>query len=268
MQQQKPYAVVVLVLGLALGVLRAVDLLFWSDAAGFALVGPYWLRLAVWAAALLLPYLAGRAATAQPAALRDRCPLLGGAMLLTAVPLVGAGLAAAGALGVTAWGLTAWLDILFPLVAGLWLLYYGVRAFGGYGIHRAALGHALPGLALPLYFGWQLIYALEIKPAAMQRLPNSLQVLAAAAALLFAAALLKVFLTPGNPCGNTLFSAGSGCYLLCTCVGLPQTVVGLVRGQLGLAAACAGFAAAAFGLCGLLCAFAAMGPDADSAEEK
>lgn len=264
MQQRKPYAMVVLAAGLLLGALRLADLIFWCDAAGFALAGPYWLRLAVGLAALALPYLLGRAATAQPAALRDKCPPLGAAMLVTALPLVAAGLLSAGLLGLVYPALLGWVNLLFPLGAGLWLLYYGVRAFGGYGIDRGTLGHALPGLALPLFFGWRLIYAFEIMPAAMQRLTTSLQVLCAAAALLFSTALLKVFLTPGNSCGNTLFGAGSGCFLLCTGAGLPQLVLGLLRGQLDLIDACTGLGFAAFGVCGLLCAFAAMGPDADA----
>ena len=46
--------------------------------------------------------------------------------------------------------------------------------------------------------------------------------------------LLKVFLVPGLPCGHTLFAAGTGAFLLCTGLELPQTVFEAARGMLVL----------------------------------
>lgn len=263
MRQNKPYALVVLLVGAVIAVAQTLDVLFGRDAAGFAVVGPYWARLTAWLLAMLLPYVMTDRVTAQPEALEDRCPPLGVAMLVTAAFWVAAGLAAAGRLGLDG-PLLGWTNLLLPLGAGLWLLYYGVRAFGGYSIRRGNLGSAYVGLILPLYVGWQLVYQFEVEPASMQRLSSSLQVLYTAAALLFAAALLKVFLTPGHPCGNTLFTAGSGCFLLCTAAGLPQTVVAILRGRLELTQALTALGFAALGVCGIICAFATMGPDADA----
>lgn len=261
MKNKRPRKGVVLAIGLLLAAARTADLLFFSEPiTGFAAAGSVWLRYIPWLAALFLPYAVSRRAAAQPLALQEKNPPLGVAMLLTAALLLAAGLTSV-PLALTYGAISAWLDSVAPVLAGLWLLVYGVRACMGFGMQRR-LHSAWFGAVLPLYFLWRLVWRFQFVPAALARLPATLRVLSAVAALLFAAVLLKIFLVPGLPCGHTLYAAGSAAFYLCAALELPQTVYDAAAGTLTVSALLTGLAFGAFGLCGLLCAWAACGPDA------
>lgn len=276
MKQKRPHRILLLLFGVALAVLHGADLRLWTDAStGFAESGPVWARYAVWLLALLLPYLPARRAAPQPAALSDTNLPLGICMVFSGVLLAASGLMTLP----TAWYVTqypylvtsyplfaAWADALTPLLGGLWLVVYGVRACLGFGLRRGRLGSALVGVFLPLCLLWRLVWRFQFVPASLQRMPCTLRVLSAIAALLFAVVLLKVFLVPGLPCGHTLFAAGSGCFLLCTCLELVQTMFEAFRGMLILPDLLTGMGIGLLGLCGLVCAWAACGEDA--AEEE
>ena len=265
MKPTRPHGVLLLLLGLALAGLHTADLMLWTDPyTGFAQQGPVWARYLVWGAALLLPYLPARRAAPQPAALADRCPALGACLLLAGGRLAaGAGVVLAALLptGAAALPASVWADAVLPLLAGLWLVWYGIRAFMGYGIRRERLGRPLLAVVLPLCALWRLVWRFQFVPASLARLPCTLRVLSAVAALLFAVVLLKVFLVPGFACGHTLYAAGAGCFLLCTGLELPQTLWEAAGGLLTLPDLLSGLGWAAFGVGGLVCAWAACGPD-------
>ena len=245
MKNKHPHAAVVLVLGLAMAGLHLADLLLWSEAdTGFAAAGSVWLRYIPWLAAFALPYLPARRAAAQPAGLQDTNKPLGVCMALAGAVLLASGVAA----GNTAryailypevlsgsypvWA--AWADLLLPIFAGAWLLNYAVRAFSGFGLQRQRLGSSLLAGAVPLVFLWRLIWRFQFAPASLCRMACTLRVLSAAAALLLAVVLIKIFLVPGLPCGHTLYAAGAGAFLLCTGLELPQTLFEAARGMLTL----------------------------------
>lgn len=273
MQNKRIYAVLVLLLGVALAAAHVADLILWMDAStGFALQGSVWVRYLPWLAALVLPYLPARKVAAQPAELADTNLPLGCCMLVAGALLLASGLltvptaqmiTAYPALYATTPVWTAWADVITPVLAGVWLLVYGWRALTGYGVQRQRLGWALPGLALPLAFLWRLVWRFQFVPASLGRIPCTLRVLSAVAALLFAVVLLKVFLTPGLPCGHTLFAAGAGCFFLCTCVEMPQTLFEACNGMLTIPDLLTGMAMGVFGLCGLACAWAAAGEETE-----
>ena len=272
MTQRRLHPGVLVAAGLLLAALHTADLLLWTDSyTGFAVAGPAWARFALWLAALGLPYLPARWSAAQPAALRDRNMPLGVAMMVTGLLLGGSGALALPTARFVARNpglvqgyppFAAVLDAALPLLAGLWLLVYGVRAMLGYGVQRQRLGGPLMAVVVPLCFLWRLVWRFQFVPAALYRLPCTLRVLSAVAALLFAVVLLKVFLVPGLSCGHTLFAAGAGCFLLCTGLELPQTIWEALNGMLVLPDLLAGLAFGALGVCGLLCAWAACGADA------
>ena len=276
MEAKRPHAGAVLLAGLALGAAHTADLLFWTDpATGFATAGPAGGRYAVWLAALLLPYLPARRAAAQPAALQDQNRPLGVCMLLAGVLLAAAGVLTLPAARAAAQQpellqgyppLVVWLDAVLPLLAGVWLAVYGVRACTGFGLARGRLAGALAAAVVPLCMLWRLVWRFQFVPASLARLPCTLRVLSAVAALLFAVVLLKPFATPGLPCGHTLYAAGSGCFLLCTGLELVQTLLEAARGMLAWPDLLAGLGIGALGLCGLVCAWAACGPDATDAD--
>lgn len=273
MQNKRFYATLVLLAGVVLGGLHVADLLQWMDVStGFALRGSVWARYLPWLAALALPYLPARRVAAQPVELADTNLPLGCCMLMTGALLLASGvlsvsaaqmISAYPALYETTPVWTAWADVVTPVLAGVWLLVYGWRALTGFGVRRQRLGSALPGLVLPLAFLWRLVWRFQFVPASLGRIPCTLRVLSAVAALLFAVVLLKVFLTPGLPCGHTLFAAGTGCFLLCTCAELPQTLFEACSGMLAIPDLLTGLAIGIFGLCGLACAWAAAGDETE-----
>lgn len=276
MKQKRPQPALLLMIGFVLAGAHTADVLFWADGnTGFALSGSVWIRYVLWLAALLLPYLAARRAAAQPVALQDRSPVLGGCMAVTGLLLVASGLLTLPAaqlvtqfpgLFVSYSPFSAWADVITPVLGGLWLAAYGARACVGFGLKRGRLGSPLLGLALPLCVLWRLVWRFQFVPASLQRMPCTLRVLSAAAALLFAVVLLKVFLVPGYACGRTLFAAGAGCFLLCTGLELPQTLVEAARGMLTMPDLLTGLAMGGLGLCGLVCAWAACGEDVGEEE--
>lgn len=274
MKNKHPHALVVLILGLAMAVLHLADLLLWSDAdTGFATAGSVWLRYIPWLAALVLPYLPARRAAAQPAAVQDTnkplavCMALAGAALLTAGVAAGGMVRAAmeyAALYALSYPAAFyWADMLLPILGGAWLLNYAVRAWNGFGLQRQRLGSPLFAGTLPLFLLWKLIWRFQFEPASLDRMPCALRVLSAVAALLFAVVLIKIFIVPGLPCGHTLFAAGTGAFLLCTGLELPQTLLEAVRGMLTLPDLAAGLGIGLLGLCGLVCAWAACGAEAE-----
>lgn len=277
MKQKRPHGAVLLFCGVLLGGLHLADLLLWTDAAtGFATAGSAWMRYIPWLAALLLPYLPARRAAAQPADLAESNPMLGAFMLLAGLALTASGVITLSVIQYvlrnpglfTGYSqIAAWADAITPLWGGLWLLWYGVRAFAGYGIQHGRLGHPLLALGLFACCLWRLIWRFQMTPASLVRLPCTLRVLSAAAALLFVVVLFKVFLVPGFPCGHTLFAVGSGCFLLCTCLELPQTLFEASLGMLALPDLLTGLGFGMLGLCGFVCAWAAAGEDMTDEEE-
>ena len=217
--------------------------------------------------------LPARRAAAQPAGLQDTNKPLGVCMALAGAALLASGVAA----GNTAryailypevlsgscpvWA--AWADLLLPIFAGAWLLNYAVRAFSGFGLQRQRLGSSLLAGAVPLVFLWRLIWRFQFAPASLCRMPCTLRVLSAAAALLLAVVLIKIFLVPGLPCGHTLYAAGTGAFLLCTGLELPQTLFEAARGMLTLPDLLTGIGIGLFGLCGLVCAWEACGKETE-----
>lgn len=276
MKQKRPHSAWLLLAGLVLAAAHVADLLLWTDAyTGFANAGSVWVRYAIWLAALALPYIPARWAAPQPAELSDTNTPLGICMVFAGLLLAGSGAATIP----STWYATqypylftsyplfaAWADVVTPLLGGLWLVVYGVRALMGYGLKRQRLGSALAGVVLPVCVLWRLVWRFQFVPASLQRMPCTLRVLSAAAALLFAVVLLKVFLVPGLPCGHTLFAAGSGCFMLCTGLELPQTLFEAANGMLTLPDLLTGLGLSMLGLCGFVNARAACGADATEQE--
>ena len=87
------------------------------------------------------------------------------------------------------------------------------------------------------------------------RLGITLRVLSSAAALLFLAMILRVFLTPGLPVGHAVFAAGMIAFMMCTCHELPQTVFEFCHGSATTADLAVGLCMGLWGITGLVCAW-------------
>ena len=274
MKNKHPHAIVVLLLGVAMAGLHLADLLLWSDAdTGFAVTGSVWMRYIPWLAALVLPYLPARCAAAQPAGLQDVNKPLGVCMALSGAALLAAGVAsgpvahyaiaypALFSASYPVWA--AWADLLLPIFCGAWLVNLSVRAFTGFGLQRQKLASPLLAAVVPLFFLWKLLWRFQFEPASLYRMPCTLRVLSAVAALLLAVVLIKVFVVPGLPCGHTLYAAGTETFLLCTGLELPQTLFEAANSMLTLPDLLTGLGIGLFGLCGLVCAWEACGEETE-----
>lgn len=262
------------------GAAHIADLMLNIDAAsGFAARGSALVRCAVLAVAAALVWWLGRGATACFARPLGAVNTLAAAMRLAGMAMV----ALAVERFVAAWqmiaalmtvfteGLNIWQIIaiftvpgvpakvisgLLALLAALWLLRMGPRALTG--------GGPLPGAgAAVLLLAWPFWIALQrflVDPASVERLPDTLRVLSAAALLVFAAALLRAVYVPDMPGGPGLCRAGLLCFLLGTCLELPQTLFELAHGSGGSGETFIALAMGLFGLCGLAAAWLACGP--------
>lgn len=235
--------------------LRIVDLTLYTDpATGFVTASPFWVRLVVPVVGVVLSYVAAGRLNRRPRPLLGPCTALGVCMLLLTVAL----------------GACAVLPFLTPgsglvvsdmiravtaLLSALWAMLWGVRAFGPLADPTRRLPDALSSLPGVLFFLWIMIDRFAIAPASVMRLGCTMRILSAAAALLFLAMILRVFLTPGLPVGHAVFAAGMIAFLLCTCHELPQAIFEFFHGTASCTELAVGIAMGLWGMVGLVCAW-------------
>lgn len=254
---------------LALLALRLADLALFTDpGTGFVTAGPYWPRILLPLAGAVASYLLSRTAAPAPRGLVFACPPLAVCLLATAA-----------ALGVSAWLLCDPPALLaagvwpsaggIPVLAGgvtaafsaLWTAAFGIRGFSQLAAPPRRPLPALAALPFSFFFFWLAIYRVAIAPASVMRLGCTVQVLSAAAALLFTTSLLRVFLTPGLAIGRNVFATGMNAFLLCTCHELPQTALAYAAGTASPADLACSAALALLGVSGLVCAWQTTGPN-------
>lgn len=249
---------------LAVGAQQLFDLLTCTDpATGFVTDGPASLRWGLWLVFGALTFLLSRAAAARPAGLVGRCVPLGACMLLTAAAQAYSAVAALyhelAAAGVGNSRMTV-LTALLELLSAVWFAVFGLRAIRGFSARRG-LPPAVCVLPTALYFFWTLVLRFQVVPAAADRLPCTLRVLSAAAALLLVSMLAKIFLVPGLPGGQSVSAAGLLAFGYGTCLELPRALYETFHGVSSFGSLDTALTLGALGLCGLVCAWYAMGPD-------
>ena len=239
-------------------VLRILDLAFFTDpATGFVTNGFYFARIALPLVAVALSYLASGGVARRPRALLGPCTGLGICLLLLTAALAATALLSLPEL--LFGSVTALIGAVAALLSALWPLLWGVRALGPLPAPTRTLPPTLAALPGPAFFLWTMINRFAVAPASVMRLGCTLGVLSAAAALLFLAMVLRVFLTPGLPVGHAVFAAGMIAFMLCTCHELPQTVFAFFHGGATMAELAASLAMGLWGVAGLVCAWYATG---------
>ena len=247
--------VISLVLCLALGGLRVVDLCLLSQpTTGFPLVGQSWHRYLIVAAAAAALYFLSRGASVRPLPFKHCRPALGGTMLLAAALLFETGVSTL----LVQPDSFATLRGALLLVTGLWFAVFGVLSFFAPNVKSPPAVFCLAGLAAPV---WVAIERFAIRPSSLARTGHVLRVLSILAALCCIDFLLKMVFLPNAPFGRQMSFTGMLAFLLCTCVELPETVIAFGAGGATLLDLSQSCCWAAVGLCGLVGAVYASGGD-------
>lgn len=244
---------------------RLVDLALFTDPqTSFVTIGPAWTRYAVPAVlAVLMDQFSHMGAVAHPAALRGKCGRLGGWLLAAGAAFALGGLLAVPSL-FTAYGINlvvAVLDCVLPVVLAMGLVLFGLRALSPEN-GAEPLPHFATALLPVGYLIWAAIRLFFVAPASVLRLSCTMRVLSVCGALMFTIALLRVFLAPRQPYGESLYASGMAAFLLCTCCELPQAVFELFWGTGTIHGFVLSLGMGLYGVCGLVCGIAAAGKEA------
>ena len=226
-----PSVLFVFILSALLGVLRAADLAFGTDAVtGLCLVGSVWWRSLALGIVVLAAVLVGRTQPSRSEAVRSRRPLAGVLAFAGAVCF----LAAAGAqiaLGAAS-GLGGFVRCILECVCSVWLSTMGrcwlspdawKKPFGG--LYLAATGSLL--------FYWNVLMRFMENSSSWHRVQPTAAVWQEMAALLFLAALARTLYLPRPENGRTLHAAALAAFCLCLCWELPRVLLLLAAGLSG-----------------------------------
>lgn len=240
--------------------LRITDLMLFTDPeTGFVTTGLFYARIAAPLLCVVLSYVAARGVARRPLALLGPCRGLSICLLGVAAALGASALLSVLELTSGTGGLTTVADAVTALLSALWAMLWGVRAFGPLADPTRPLPYTLTSLPGTTFFLWVMIDRFAVAPASVMRLGSTLRVMSAAAALLFLAMVLRVFLTPGLPVGHAVFAAGMIAFMMCTCHELPQTVFEFFQGNATGPQLAAAVGMSIWGLAGLVCAWYATG---------
>lgn len=240
--------------------LRITDLMLFTDPeTGFVTTGLFYARIAVPLLFGVLSYVAARRVAPRPLALLGPCYGLGICLLCLAAALGATALLNAVELIAGIGDLTTVLGTVTALLSAIWAALWGLRSFVPLADPTRPLPYTLTSLPGTTFFLWVMIARFAVAPASVMRLGSTLRVLSAAAALLFLAMVLRVFLTPGLPVGHAVFAAGMIAFMMCTCHELPQTVFEFFQGNATGPQLAAAVGMGIWGLAGLVCAWYATG---------
>ena len=260
-----PSVLSVLILSVLLGVLRAADLVFGTDAAtGLCVVGSVWWRYAALGIVVLATVLVGRKTPARPEALRSRQPLAGVLAFCGAVCFLAAGGAQ---LALTLGSGTPWssaVRIILECLCAVWLSSLGRRWLspGGWKTPTGGLYLAVAG---SLLFYWNVLIRFMENSSSWHRVTPTAAVWQELAALLFLSALARVLYLPRPENGAALRGGALAAFALCLCWQLPRTVLLLTAVGTGAPEVwpqiLAGLGLCCVGGIGAACAAAGTGPE-------
>lgn len=251
----------VLLIAGALGFLRWIDMVNFCDPdTGFVVMGEVWWRYAAMAGAALLFLLAGRLGAKHP-----RC-------FAKSSPMVGLWAGVCGVLWAALCGFKAadlmesvqTISVAFAVLYALTALWFFLMAASCFNSRfDPPSGSAGMGILGTLAFYLLVVYRFGVKPASVHRIPVTVELLSALAALLFVSAAVRAAYLPFTPCGKRLNTCGLLAFFFCTCLELPQTVFVQLTGGVETEAFLTSLALGAVGLLGGLCALAAAGKEAE-----
>ena len=222
-----PSVLFVFILSALLGVLRAADLVFGTDAVtGLCLVGSVWWRYLALGIVVLAAVLVGRTQPSRSEAVRSRRPLAGVLAFAGAVCF----LAAAGAqiaLGAAS-GLGGFVRCILECVCSVWLSTMG-RCWLSPDAWKKPFGGLYLAVAGSLLFYWNVLMRFMENSSSWHRVAPTAMVWQLLAGLVFLSALARVLYLPGTSDGRTLCAGGLAAFALCLCWELPTVLQTLVQ---------------------------------------
>lgn len=215
------------ILSLVLGVLRGLDLVFFTNSAtGLCMVGSVWLRYTLLVAAVLVAVVAGRRAKSDITALHSHDRAAGyvsgfaaACFVLTGITrllfaLDGVGAAVRALLELFCW---VWMSLLARnwLRKGPW--------------HRPTRS-LYPAVAGSIIFYWCVLSRFMENSSSWHRVAPTAAVWQALAALVFLSMLIRALYLPESANGKNFSAAALTAFALCLCWELPQMLKLLLNG--------------------------------------
>lgn len=223
-----PSVLFVFILSILLGVLRAADLAFGTDAVtGLCVVGSVWWRYLALGIVVLAAVLVGRTQPSRSEAVRSRRPLAGILAFAGAVCF----LAAAGAqiaLGAAS-GLGGFVRCILECLCSAWLSTMG-RCWLSPNEWKKPFGGLYLAVAGSLLFYWNVLLRFMENSSSWHRVEPTAMVWQMLAALVFLSAMVRTLWLPETSNGCQLCEAGICTFLLCFCWELPRVLVLLFHG--------------------------------------
>lgn len=223
-----PSVLFVFILSILLGVLRAADLAFGTDAVtGLCVVGSVWWRYLALGIVVLAAVLVGRTQPSRSEAVRSRRPLAGILAFAGAVCF----LAAAGAqiaLGAAS-GLGGFVRCILECLCSAWLSTMG-RCWLSPNEWKKPFGGLYLAVAGSLLFYWNVLLRFMENSSSWHRVEPTAMVWQMLAALVFLSAMVRALWLPETSNGCQLCEAGICTFLLCFCWELPRVLVLLFHG--------------------------------------
>lgn len=223
-----PSVLFVFILSILLGVLRAADLAFGTDAVtGLCVVGSVWWRYLALGIVVLAAVLVGRTQPSRSEAVRSRRPLAGILAFAGAVCF----LAAAGAqiaLGAAS-GLGGFVRCILECLCSAWLSTMG-RCWLSPNEWKKPFGGLYLAVAGSLLFYWNVLLRFMENSSSWHRVEPTAMVWQMLAALVFLSAMIRALWLPETSNGCQLCEAGICTFLLCFCWELPRVLVLLFHG--------------------------------------
>lgn len=223
-----PSVLFVFILSILLGVLRAADLAFGTDAVtGLCVVGSVWWRYLALGIVVLAAVLVGRTQPSHSEAVRSRRPLAGILAFVGAVCF----LAAAGAqiaLGAAS-GLGGFVRCILECLCSAWLSTMG-RCWLSPNEWKKPFGGLYLAVAGSLLFYWNVLLRFMENSSSWHRVQPTAAVWQEMAALLLLAALARTLYLPRPENGRTLHAAALAAFCLCLCWELPRVLLLLAAG--------------------------------------
>lgn len=223
-----PSVLFVFILSILLGVLRAADLAFGTDAVtGLCVVGSVWWRYLALGIVVLAAVLVGRTQPSRSEAVRSRRPLAGILAFVGAICF----LAAAGAqiaLGAAS-GLGGFVRCILECLCSAWLSTMG-RCWLSPNEWKKPFGGLYLAVAGSLLFYWNVLLRFMENSSSWHRVEPTAMVWQMLAALVFLSAMVRALWLPETSNGCQLCEAGICTFLLCFCWELPRVLVLLFHG--------------------------------------